>query len=72
MSKFRSHWLALFGGAALIALSMSTALGAKPDAGENRGQLVSAFVHSLQDDVDETEDTDEETEDTDEETEDTD
>jgi hypothetical protein len=66
MSKFRTHWLALFGGAALIALSLSTALGAKPAAGDNRGQLVSAFVHSLGADVEETDtdtDTDTETED---------
>jgi TolA-binding protein len=67
MSRFRSRWLALFGGVTLIALSMSSALGAKPDAAENRGQQVSTFVHSLQGDVEETEDTeeqvDEETED---------
>jgi hypothetical protein len=46
MTKFRSPWLALFGGVALIALSMSVAFAGKPD-GENRGQQVSAFVHSL-------------------------
>jgi hypothetical protein len=67
MSRFRTHWLALFGGATLIALSLSTALGAKPDAGENRGQQVSAFVHSLQGDVEETDEQgDEDTEGTDE------
>ena len=64
MSRFRTHWLALFGGATLIALSLSTAMGAKPDAGENRGQQVSAFVHSLGGDVEET-DTDTEETDTD-------
>ena len=32
MNRFRSHWLALFGVAALISLSVSTALGAKPSA----------------------------------------
>ena len=67
MSRFRTHWLALFGGATLIALSLSTAMGAKPDAGDNRGQLVSAFVHSLGGDVEET---DTETEETDTDTED--
>ena len=46
MSRFRSHWLALFGAVTLIALSLSTAFGARPE-GENRGQQVSAFVHSL-------------------------
>ena len=46
MSKFRSHWLALFGGVTLIALSMSTAFAGKPD-GTNRGLQVSAYVHSL-------------------------
>lgn len=59
MSKFRSHWLALFGGATLIALSMSTAFAGKPD-GTNQGLQVSAFVHSLVGADDET-DTDTET-----------
>lgn len=54
MSKFRSQWLALFGGATLIALSLSTAFAGKPDAETNRGQQVSAFVHSLVGDVEET------------------
>lgn len=45
MIRFRSRWLALFGGAVLIALSLSSAWGAKPDAGTNRGHQVSAFVH---------------------------
>ena len=49
MSKLRTRWLALFGGVTLIALSMSSALGAKPT--DNRGQQVSAFVHSLQADA---------------------
>jgi hypothetical protein len=51
MSKFRTRWLALFGGVTLIALSMSSALGAKPT--DNRGMQVSAFVHSLQTDAEE-------------------
>ena len=51
-TRFRSRWLALFGAATLISLSMSAALGARPD-GENRGQQVSPFVHSLQGDVEE-------------------
>jgi len=51
-TRFRSRWLALFGAATLISLSMSAALGARPE-GENRGQQVSTFVHSLQGDVEE-------------------
>ena len=51
MSKLRTRWLALFGGVTLIALSMSSALGAKPT--DNRGMQVSAFVHSLQADAEE-------------------
>ena len=58
MSRFRTHWLALFGGVTLLALSLSTAFGAKPE-GDNFGSQVSAFVHSLQG---EDEGTDEETE----------
>jgi len=46
MTKFRSPWLALLGGATLIALSMSVAFAGKPD-GTNRGLQVSAYVHSL-------------------------
>lgn len=61
MSRFRSRWLALFGGVTLIALSLSTAFAGKPD-GENRGQQVSAYVHSLAGDVEENEEADEETE----------
>lgn len=68
MSKFRTHWLALFGGMTLIALSLSTAMGAKPEAGDNRGQLVSAFVHSLGGDVEETDEQGEEDTDTEDET----
>jgi hypothetical protein len=49
MSRFRTHWLALFGGVTLLALSLSTAFGAKPE-GDNFGSQVSAFVHSLQGD----------------------
>ena len=51
MSNFRKRWLALFGAVTLIALSMSSALGAKPT--DNRGMQVSAFVHSLQGDTEE-------------------
>lgn len=52
MSRFRTHWLALFGGVTLLALSLSTAFGAKPE-GDNFGSQVSAFVHSLQGDDEE-------------------
>ena len=51
-TRFRSRWLALLGAAALISLSMSAALGAKP-SGDNRGQQVSTFVHSLQGETEE-------------------
>jgi len=62
MTRFRSRWLALFGGVTLIALSLSSAWAAKPD-GPNHGQQVSAFVHSLLGDVEETDEAvDEETE----------
>jgi hypothetical protein len=54
MSKFRSRWLALFGGVTLIALSMSTAFAGKPAADTNRGLEVSAYVHSLVGDVEDT------------------
>jgi hypothetical protein len=64
MSRFRTHWLALFGGVTLLALSLSTAFGAKPEAGDNVGSQVSAFVHSLQADAEETDEQTEETEDT--------
>ena len=61
MSRFRSRWLALFGGVTLIALSLSTAFAGKPD-GTPRGLEVSAYVHSLVGDVEETEEqADEET-----------
>ena len=71
MTKFRSPWLALLGGATLIALSMSVAFAGKPD-GTNRGLQVSAYVHSLvgadeetdTETTDETETTDTETTDT--------
>ena len=62
MTKFRSPWLALFGGVTLIALSMSVAFAGKPD-GTNRGLQVSAYVHSL---VGADEETDTDTETTDE------
>ena len=51
-TRFRTRWLALLGAAALISLSMSAALGAKPE-GTNRGQQVSTFVHSLQGEAEE-------------------
>jgi hypothetical protein len=48
MTRFRTHWLALLGGALLLALSVSSAFGAKPVGdGPNRGQEVSTFVHEL-------------------------
>jgi hypothetical protein len=53
MSRFRTHWLALFGGVTLIALSMSSAFAGKPD-GTNAGLQVSAYVHSLVGDVEAT------------------
>ena len=49
MNPFRKNVLVLFGAALLVALSVSSALGAKPtgsDAGP-RGQTISAFVHAL-------------------------
>lgn len=79
MRQFRSTWLALVGGALLIALSVSAAFGADPaDPEGNRGQTVAAFVHDLvfgsdtQTDEDHSDDTeessDEQSEDTDEST----
>jgi hypothetical protein len=52
MSRFRTHLMALLGGAMLLALSVSGALGhaSSGDFGggaKNHGQAVSAFVHSL-------------------------
>jgi hypothetical protein len=48
MQRLRSTWLALAGGGLLVALSISAAFGADPtEAGPNRGQQVSAFVHEL-------------------------
>jgi hypothetical protein len=62
MSRFRTHWLALLGGVTLLALSLSTAFGARPE-GDNFGSQVSAFVHSLQGDDEQTdEQADEESE----------
>ena len=55
MSRFRSRWLALFGGVTLLALSLSTAFAGKPD-GTHPGLQVSAYVHSLVGDVEETSD----------------
>jgi hypothetical protein len=50
MNPFRKNVLVLFGAALLIAMSVGSALGAKPtssDAAGPRGQAVSDFVHSL-------------------------
>jgi hypothetical protein len=52
MSRFRTHLMALLGGAMLLALPVSGALGhaSSGDFGggaKNHGQAVSAFVHSL-------------------------
>jgi hypothetical protein len=55
MSRFRSRWLALFGGVTLLALSLSTAFAGKPDS-THPGVQVSAYVHSLVGDVEETSD----------------
>jgi hypothetical protein len=76
MTRFRTHWLALLGGTLLLALSVSSAFGAKPVGdGPNRGQQVSTFVHELvfgseepeeQPDEEEVDETDEEVVDEDE------
>ncbi len=80
MQRMRTTWLALVGGALLLALSVSAAIGAPPtDTDGPRGQTISAFVHELifgseeetegDEVVDEDDDEDEETdEDVDEET----
>ncbi len=47
MTRFRSHWLALLGAAAIMSLSVSGALGHSPWGDTNRGQQVSAYVHGL-------------------------
>lgn len=49
MERFRSTWLALIGGALLIALSVSAAFGAPPAStqDETRGQTIAGFVHEL-------------------------
>jgi hypothetical protein len=49
MQRFRSTWFALVGGAFLLALTVSSALGADPvdETDTNRGQAVSGFVHDL-------------------------
>ena len=49
MQRLKNTWLALMGGALLITLSVSAALGAPP-AGErdtNRGQTIAAAVHAV-------------------------
>jgi len=50
MRRLRESWLALGGSALIIALSVSSALGADPalDAIDNVGQQVSEFAQSLQ------------------------
>ncbi len=51
MRRFRTQWLAAFGAALLLALSVSGALGARPlehaNGEPNRGLQVSTFVHGL-------------------------
>ncbi len=52
MSRFRTHLMALLGGAMLLALSISGALGHASSGdfaggARNHGQTVSDFVHSL-------------------------
>jgi hypothetical protein len=68
-NRIRPHWLALLGAALLVALSVSSAFGAKPwsDERPNPGQQVSEFVHSLfsGDQEDQDDSTDEETTDED-------
>jgi hypothetical protein len=60
MQKLRSTWLALMGGAFLLALSVSAAFGAPPTGTDGpRGQTVAAFVHELVFGADEDTDADE-------------
>src|SRR5688500_16510272 len=60
MQKLRSTWLALMGGAFLVALSVSAAFGAPPTGTDApRGQTVAAFVHELVFGADESTDADE-------------
>jgi hypothetical protein len=49
MNPFRKNVLVLFGAALLVALSVSSVLGAKPTGSDSgpRGQTISAFVHAL-------------------------
>jgi hypothetical protein len=49
MNPFRKNVLVLFGAALLIAMSVGSALGAKPtgDTAGSRGQTISDFVHSV-------------------------
>ena len=54
MINFRTRWLALFAGTALIALSVSGVFGAKPSAHSTTGPEVSTSVHSLVGDLEET------------------
>src|SRR5687768_7565563 len=60
MQKLRSTWLALMGGAFLVALSVSAAFGAPPTGTDGpRGQTVAALVHELVFGADEETDADE-------------
>lgn len=49
MTRLRTQWMAALGAGLLLALSVSSAFGALPETAEveNRGQQVSAYVHSL-------------------------
>ncbi len=49
MTRIRTRWLAAFAATALLTLSVSSAFGAHPEtaSNENRGQQISAYVHSL-------------------------
>jgi len=65
MNRLRKHWLALLGGGLLLALSISSAFGAKPaDAPANQpnsgGELSNSAVDSVVDnDADEADEADE-------------
>jgi hypothetical protein len=49
MHRLRERWVALLGGALLVTLSVSVAVGANPPDGTDgpRGQTIADFVHSL-------------------------
>jgi hypothetical protein len=66
MQRLRGSWLALVGAALLVLFSISVAMGADPASGDNRGQSIAGFVHTLifgeqtpDDEVNEDEDEDE-------------